>query len=716
MKNTEYLAHRAADQREQTVLEHLTGTAELCSSFSSAFGAEEQGMLAGLAHDIGKYSELFQRRLSDDSIHVDHATAGAWECIQRGQLFAAFAVAGHHGGLPDGGGQGDHPDQFTFCGRMNRAQQGRVEPYEAWTQEVSLPPASPPDSGFSQPEAMFFTRMLYSCLVDADFLDTETFMDGTPTNRGGGAPMEVLEQRLLEHIADWFPPQNALNEQRCALLSRCLEQGKSQTPGLFTLTIPTGGGKTVASLSFALSHARIHGLRRVIYVLPYTSIIEQNAQVFRDILGEENVLEHHSGVMYDIAGQADPQTLRMAKATENWDMPVVVTTAVQFFESLFANRSSRCRKLHNLAGSVIIFDEAQMLPVPYLRPCVFAIAQLIKRYRVSAVLCTATQPALDPIFCEFLPDQSPVELCPPGTHQPEAFRRVTFQTAGRLFWTELSDRLNSCPQVLCVVNRRSSARNIYQLLDPAGSFHLSTLMCPAHRKSVLKEIRARLDGGLSCRVVSTSLIEAGVDVDFPAVFREEAGLDSILQAAGRCNREGKRPAEESVVTVFQGEEAPPALFQSNIDAGRQAMLHCPHPDAPEAMAFYFHELLDLKGKTGQDQKRILTLMEDPHTFMPFQAVAERFHLIENDTRTIYIPWMDGAELTDRLQAGERSRSLFRQLGQYSVAVYPDHFRELDSAGSLTLLEDGSAVLADLSLYADETGLTMEAEGGKGLFI
>ena len=708
-----YLAHIARDERKQTVLDHLNGTAELCAGFAATFKAEEQGRLAGISHDLGKYSDAFQRRLHGNTERVDHSTAGAAECCKLGQSCAAFAVAGHHGGLPDGGGQGDGPDEPTFCGRMKKAAFGKLEPYEVWREEIKLPPA--PQPAFSgQPEEMFFTRMLYSCLVDADFLDTETFMAGREQERGGGDPMEILEDKLQSYISGWFPPKTELNRERCEILEHCIEQGGSQSPGLFTLTIPTGGGKTAASLAFALRHARTHGLRRIIYIIPYTSIIEQNAQVFREILGDENVLEHHSGVLYDIEDEARPENARLARATENWDMPVVVTTAVQFFESLFANRSSRCRKLHNLAKSVIIFDEAQMLPVPYLRPCVFAIAQLVKDYGVSAVLCTATQPALDGIFREFLPGKPAVELCPSEVFHQEIFRRVTFRREGRLSWEAVAERINGQKQALCVVNSRKSAQTVYDLLDKEGAFHLSTLMYPAHRKAALKEIRARLRDGLPCRVVSTSLIEAGVDVDFPTVFREEAGLDSILQAAGRCNREGKRTAQESVVTIFQSETPPPALFEIPVAAGRQALNRYDQPDSPEAIRCYFRELLDLKGPGALDQKNILKIME--RDFMPFRKVAERFRLIDSETRTVYIPLGGGEELIRRLRSGERSRALFRALGQYGVSVYPQHFAALDLAGDLEGLEDGSAVLTNLALYDSALGLSLTADEGKGLFI
>jgi len=711
-----YLAHRTEDdenEREQTILEHLKGTANLCAEFAAAFGAEEQGRLAGLAHDLGKYSDAFQRRLWGSAEHVDHATAGAAECCKLEQTAAAFAVAGHHGGLPDGGGQGDHYEEPTFYGRMKKAVMGKLEPYDGWQREIKLPTV--PRLKFAGPlEEMFFTRMLYSCLVDADFLDTEAFMAGSEQDRGGGAPIEVLEGRLLAYISNWFPPKNALNRERCAVLRRCLEQGEAQMPGLFTLTIPTGGGKTVASLAFALAHARVHGLRRVIYVIPYTSIIEQNVQIFRDILGDENVLEHHSGVLYDLEGEAGPKNTRLAKATENWDMPVVVTTAVQFFESLFANRSSRCRRLHRLARSVIIFDEAQMLPVPYLRPCVFAISQLVKRYGATAVLCTATQPALDGVFREFMSEKPMVELCPQDVFCREVFRRVMFRREGKLSWEELAERINAQEQALCVVNSRKSAQMVYSLLNQEGAFHLSTLMYPAHRRMVLEEIRNRLKAGLPCRVVSTSLIEAGVDVDFPAVFREETGLDSILQAAGRCNREGTRPAGECAVTIFQSETAPPSLLEIPVAAGRWALDHYDQPDSPEALHCYFQELLGLKGPEALDQKNILTLMgREP---MPFRKVSQRFHLIDSETKTVYIPLGEGETLTRRLRAGERSRTIFRALEQYGVSVYPNHFEALDLAGDLEVLEGETAILTNLALYDNDTGLSLTAEDGKLLMI
>jgi CRISPR-associated endonuclease/helicase Cas3 len=710
-----YLAHLTEDGRTQTILEHLKGTASLCSAFAAAFDAEAQGQLAGMAHDIGKYSAAFQRRLHGGP-KVDHASAGAFECLKARQLPAAFVISGHHGGLPDGGGRGDAAGAGTFWGRINRASQGKLEDYHAWQREFSLPHANIPAFAGKKLDGMFFTRMLLSCLVDADYTDTGAFMGGSSYPPASSSSMEELWRRLETYVSGWFPPKGALNMQRCVILEQCMSAGAQYGPGLFTLTVPTGGGKTVASLSFALAQAKAHGMRRIVYVIPYTSIIEQTAQTFREILGDENVLEFHSGVQFDQQEDdaSSPEAAPLTRSVETWDVPVIVTTAVQFFESLYACQPSKCRKLHNLAQSVLIFDEAQMLPLPYLRPCVWAIAQLVRHYGASAVLCTATQPALDPIFQEFAPEIPIREICPMAEAHWESFRRVSFQQAGTLSWMDLAARLQQQEQVLCVVNTRRAAREVFRQLSGSGNFHLSTLMYPAHRKRILDEIRRRLRDGLPCRVVSTSLIEAGVDVDFPAVYRELSGLDSILQAAGRCNREGKRPPEDSIVTIFQGEDPPPRLFETSIGAGKIVLDHCQDVSSRAAIHTYFSTLLDLKGAEAQDAHHILPLMESE--FFPFRTVAERFHLIESPTTTVYLPLEEGAGLVELLRSGQYSRTLYRRLGQYGVSVYPQHLAALEQAGALEHLEDGSVVLRDIGLYTQTTGLTLEPSGGNALFI
>lgn len=707
----------------QTVAEHLTGTAALCRKFAAEFGAGADGELAGLLHDLGKCTEGFQNRLLNNGAVVDHATAGAVACAMRDQVFVAACVAGHHSGLPDFGNQNTaQPGEPTLFGRIKKGISGKYLE-RCGESGVVLPPAfSSAVPGNDLLQASFWTRMLYSCLVDADFLDTEQFMQGE-CGRGGAESIEALLAKLEAYIAPWQTPQTELNRLRCEILNTCLSKG-DQSQGLYTLTVPTGGGKTVASLAFALRHAVAHGMRRVVYVIPYTSIIDQNAAVFREILGSGNVLEHHSGIQFDRTDEAAPEDIRKALAAENWDMPVVVTTAVQLFESMFANRSSKCRKLHNLANSVIVFDEAQMLPLPHLRPCVSAMASLVRQFHSTVVLCTATQPSLNDLFHTYAPDCTIQELCPQTAVMYEKFDRVTFQQAGVLEDNELAAQLSQQKQVLCIVNSRKAAQKIFALLPEEGRVHLSTLMIPVQRQALIKEIRGRLKRGEVCRVVSTSLIEAGVDVDFPAVYREMAGLDSVLQAAGRCNREGRRSAKESVVTVFERTEPSPLLFAKAIGACREALENERDPGAPETMNHYFRSLRSLNGD-NLDKYEIVNAFETGISgcLLPFRTVAENFHFIEKNTCTIYVPYDKKATaLISRLQAGECNKELYRALGRYAVSVYESHFQALYQTGALLTarevltLDADSAILADMTLYSETEGVSLEPESGKAMLI
>lgn len=712
-----YLSHISDDNREQTNLEHLRGTADLCGNFAAHFHARDLGILTGMTHDLGKYSKEFQNRLINNGPKTDHSTAGALECCKLGQPYAAYAVLGHHSGLPDGG-VFDEWEGSTFSARINRAMKGKLCDYSDWQKELTLPTVSFPDwLAKDQLTDIFFIRMLYSCLVDADFLDTAEFMLGEPYLDPYYSDMEELNRRLDTYIAGWFPPSNQLNTRRCAILSACMEGADQTTSDLLTLTVPTGGGKTVASLAFALRRAvrKDSPKRRIIYVIPYTSIIEQTAETFRKILGKENVLEHHSGIIFDTADELDASNIQLMRAAENWDAPVIVTTAVQFFESLYASRGSKCRKLHNIADSVVIFDEAQMMPLPYLRPCIHAISQLIAHYGVTAVLCTATQPVLEPFFREFIPDISCQELCPVKMQQDKIFRRVTFRYTDTISVSDLSEELNRHSQVLCIVNSRAAAREIFDLLKKdSSSFHLSTLMIPSDRKRIISEIRERLKNNLPCRVVSTSLIEAGVDVDFPLVYREEAGLDSILQAAGRCNREGKRNVEDSIVTIFRSEKHPPLLFSQAISSTESILHNYQDISAPEAVEQYFEYYRAIKGEGASDQKKILKQLSD--STMPIRTVSEQFHLIENNTRTVFIPIGEGKDLTEQYRWGEISKNLMRRLCQYSVSVYEGHFKAMLEAGDIEAVGEDFYLLKNMELYNSETGLSLSADTGKAEFI
>lgn len=703
------LAHISPDGREQTVAAHLQGTAQLCGGFAAAFGEEKRGELLGLAHDIGKTSQAFQKRLHGGA-KVDHATAGAVECAKIREEAMALCVVGHHGGMPDfGNPRTDSPGTPTGAGRIKKGLlPGGIPAYD-WQGPLPNPGKAPNLDPYA---AAMWTRMLYSCLVDADYLDTERFKAETPPSRDGYDPLPVLLERLNAYIRPWFPGNTDLNKNRCAILSECLE--KAALPrGIYSLTVPTGGGKTVSSLAFALRHAVNQGLSRVIYVIPYTSIIEQNAAVFRDILGENNVVEHHSGIFFDGDGETNESNQFQRLAAENWDAPVIVTTAVQFFESLYSNRPSQCRKLHNIANSVVIFDEAQMIPTCHLLPCVGAIASLVSQFRSTVLLCTATQPVLGDLFHRFCPEEKITELCTDVPERFRDFRRVTYRDGGTLSDEALAEDLHGQKQALCIVNTRKAAQTLYALLPEDGRYHLSTLMYPAHRKQVLETIRNRLKQGLPCRVVSTSLIEAGVDVDFPMVWREVAGLDSIAQAAGRCNREGKRDPDSSIVTYFQSEHTVPVLQMVPIQAAREALKKDMDPAKPETMQHYFTALRSLIGENMDKSAVMKTTTEN---ILPMETVAGNFRLIDQETFTVYIPLGEGEAVCRPLLSGQPSREDYRRAGQYSVGIYDRDFQSLCSAGDIRLLSENSAILVNLELYDSEMGLSTKADVGKAEFI
>ncbi|MCI8550897.1 MAG: CRISPR-associated helicase Cas3' [Lachnospiraceae bacterium] len=706
-----YLAHKTED-REQTLQEHLQGTAKLAGEFAAAFGKQSLGEFVGGYHDIGKCSDGFQRRIRNPNSTetCDHSTAGALEAFKMRQMTAAMCIMGHHSGLLDLGGQMDMDG--TVRGRMKKGLEGKIPDYSGWKEACpSLPTKNVPEMDSSQTAFGRYmeTKFLYSSLVDADFLDTEEFMNGEPAKRGGGDSLETLLRRLEDWLKErgWLEEKPGINGMRTELLRTAAAHGREAERGIYTLTVPTGGGKTVSSLYWALCHGVSHGLDRVIYVIPYMNIIEQTAKKFREILGEENVLEHHSNVIYEKDSGEERNPLQLA--SENWDMPVVVTTAVQFFESLFHNKSSRCRKLHNIANSVVIYDEVQMLPASYWTPCIHAMEELSNSFRATQVLCTATQPAIT-----FPKGTEPEEITKNTKKQFEQLKRVTFVNGGQTSPEELADKLKSHRQALCIVNTKRTARRLYELLEGReGCFHLTTMMVPAHREETLSEIRRRLEENLPCLVAATSLVEAGVDLDFPHALREQAGLDSILQAAGRCNRNGKRKSEESIVEVFSLEGKAPDSIRQQVDAARYIMEDDKEWDSLEAIEAYFRFWREkLRGEENLDRKKIMEKVDR----YAFREIAETFRLIDDDTYTVYIPWQEeGKRLLRELRGGKCGRGLFRKLERYSVNVYEPHYRELLRLGDIELIQ-GTAVLANEKLYDEHAGLAFSAKEGDAIFM
>jgi CRISPR-associated endonuclease/helicase Cas3 len=752
--DTPVFAHSRPGEPESSwepLTDHLRHVAELAERFGSAFQSGAWGRLAGLWHDLGKYSEAFQAYLSSSAAghddghqaevagRVDHSTAGAQHAAALGPLgrLLAYCIAGHHAGLPD--------NEAGTAGLSLRLTK-HVEPYHSAPAEVLAKPLPPPPSlrqCGDRPRGAFaiafFTRMLFSCLVDADFLATEQFMNperARQRRRPGANPAGLLA-RLNAHLNEL--QRNAadipVNRHRREVLSACREKAKLP-PGLFSLHVPTGGGKTLSSLAFALSHAAEHDLRGVFYAIPFTSITEQTADVFREALGDlaGQLLEHHSSLETD-----DPKTQseRARLAAENFDAPLVVTTNVQLFESLFASRTSRCRKLHRLARSVIVLDEAQALPPNLLAPTLAALDELVRNYGTTVVLCTATQPAIEkrkefPIGLE---NVTPIIDDAQALHA--SLRRTEVESVGQLTNEHVAKLVRAERQALCIVNSRRHAADLFKLLDDPAALHLSASMCAAHRAEVVGEILRRLDPNANepCRVISTQVIEAGVDVDFPVVYRAAAGLDSVAQAAGRCNREGRltddegQPRVGDVVLFDYDEQAhrPPPLVRRATGHFREvAPDHAEDLLSPEAVEAYFRLHYWERGgddgsgwDRGHQRKSVMRCFggEDGDPLHhQFREAAEAYRLIDDAQTQILVPY------------GRRGRTLIRELASMPEPPDPTRLRGFDRAAQryavgvwehalLKLLENhvllerhGRYYLANEAAYDRQVGLSFDAIG------
>jgi CRISPR-associated endonuclease/helicase Cas3 len=713
------IAHKSENgDRVQLLREHLENVADLASGFAEVFGAGALARCIGKSHDIGKYSDEFQQRIRGKSISVDHSTAGAQMIVgldktMLGKL-AAYCIMGHHAGLPDGGSESDVYGMVnTFWARLKNP----VPDYQGYSSDIQIEKLTPPrftptegDEGFS---LAFFTRMLYSCLVDADWLDTESFMRDGKIDRSGFKSLSELKLNLDKHLENFRAPSTDLNIERTELLNACLTAAEKEG-GLFTLTAPTGSGKTLSSMAFSLTHAIKHEKSHILYIVPYNTIIEQNAEVFEQIFGSDNVVQHHSGTNYD-NDEGSPD-YRKLLATENWDAPIIMTSSVRLFESLFGNQSSVCRKLHNIANSVIVLDEAQMIPLPHLLPCVKAIRELVLHYGCTAVLATATQPSLNKYFKPL----EPIEIASDPLRLYELFRRVTYRKLPEpITENDLVEQLQLHSQALCIVNSRQRAQDIAGLLGEDG-LHLSTTMCPAHRSAVLDEIRLRLKMGDPCLVVSTSLIEAGVDVDFPVLYREKAGLDSIIQAAGRCNREGHRSKESSYANIFTIADSQIRHIAQNVGAYEQIARQYDDIASLEAIGAYFEQLRYIIGEDGLDKNSAVQEFNAGRSScsFKFKSISKKFKLIEDSTKGIIIPYNEEADkLIERLRWGERSRSLFRAIQRYSVSLYEGDLKRQHELGTVAKLDsDGEFLVYAVGYYDKRCGVPLSPQGGMGLFV
>lgn len=733
--STTPMAHVRLDEAgryvEHDLAAHLEAVAELAAAFADRFGGTDWAWVAGLWHDLGKYRPAFQRYIRSASGYqpdahietapgrVDHSTAGALHAIERfgkdprGRVLA-YLVAGHHAGLADW-----YPDESGRAAlqvRLGPESQPMLSEVRAQTPATRLLDAALPTSAplGGPPGFALWVRMLFSCLVDADFLDTEAFMaPGRSANRCGFHPIEALRSSLDAHLhtLESQAPRTAVNRVRADVLRQC-RAAAARRPGIFSLTVPTGGGKTLASLAFALEHAVAHGKCRVIYAIPYTSIIEQTADVFRQVFGEDQVVEHHSTADVD----AHREDHRTRLACENWDAPVVVTTNVQFFESLFAARTSRVRKLHAIAGSVVVLDETQLLAPEYLQPILDAIDLLARHYGVTFVLSTATQPALASTRwfgggIRGLEEIRGIVADPGGLYAalkrvditlPEDFHRPQA-------WPEIAAALCDHDSVLCVVNSRKDCRELHRLM-PARTVHLSALMCGQHRSEVIAGIQRTLRAGKPVRVVSTQLVEAGVDLDFPVVYRALAGLDSIAQAAGRCNREG-RLARGKVVVFAPPAPPPHGILRKAAQAAVSLLAEA--PTDPLSHELYPRYFASLYSRIDPDKHGIASLLTQGagQAEVAFRTAAARFRLIDDSLhQTVYVHYGDEARSLLRMLRSEGpQRWLLRKLQRYAVTLPRRLFEALLRAGDVVETYPGFYSQASAGLYDPVMGFVTASD-------
>ena len=704
----EIYAHSAnKDNKWHNLIEHLKDTAQLAEGFAERINGKELGYWAGLWHDAGKFHSDYQDYLAhpEGKQKVDHSSAGAVLSAPKLGPILAYPLAGHHTGLADS------------CDLKERLTRKKDESKVKQAIELALKhlPEIPDiflHSRLNQPhQCELFIRMLFSCLVDADFLNTEAHFNPEKTNmRGRCFSLSTLwkkfEVNQTKLTGRYYDPLNTIRHE---IYTTCLKSAEL-SPGIFQLTVPTGGGKTRSGIAFALRHCLKYNIDRIIVAIPYTSIIEQTVSIYREIFGDDMVLEHHSAVQPKEQDESPTEMeLKAQLATENWNAPIVVTTTVQLFESLFANKSSRCRKLHNIARSVVILDEVQTLPTGLLTPIINVLQDLSDNYGVTIVLCTATQPAITDPNSPYLKGFSDVrEIVPNPERYFERLRRVKYEPIRTLSWKQVADEMQATNQCLTVVNTKTDAIALLDILDDPNALHLSTLLCGAHRRDVLEEVRRRLDNGEPCYLVSTQVVEAGVDLDFPVVLRAMGPLDRIVQAAGRCNREGQMKEGRVVIFIPEEGRTPAGDYKTATDEAR-ALLTQDGVDMhdPSLYEQYFRRLyqsIETDKKNIQEKRRGLN----------YRDVAENFQIIDNPTIPVVVRYHQDkvAKLLEELKYTGITRSLIRRLQPYLVSVYAHQLPRLQREQLIQELSPG--LWEWQGGYDSVRGLTEEARNPEDL--
>ena len=694
----------------QTNTDHCNSVAELASTFASEFGMSSWGYVLGLLHDKGKEKHAFQEYIRDvngieghrnyTQESKQHAIVGALNAMslygQSALNLFANQIAGHHAGL------------YDYCELEQKLQAEFPKDVNAITEKNAL---EKPQFQMAKEDMHHLSRMLYSCLVDADFLDTEAFMNPESAKlRGNKSSLNDLLPLLELYLKDLNKKatDSDVNKIRYQVQQRCLEMSDIDK-GFYSLTVPTGGGKTLSSLLWAMKHAIRNGQKRIIIAIPYTSIIVQTAATLKNIFGEENVLEHHCNVDPE---QINDERLReqVRLATENWDYPIIVTTNVQLFESMFSNKPSDCRKLHNICNSVLILDEVQTLPTDFLQPIVDSLKTYQKLFGVSVLFTTASQPILSGLIGGCNPNASFVgineitEIIPADYQLHGKLRRVelSINNKGKKY-DEVAAEIAKYDKVLCIVNTRRDAKELFERLPEAGRIHLSRMMCPQHVSKTIEKIKADLkdDQCKVIRVIATQLIEAGVDIDFPVVFRQEAGLDSVLQAAGRCNREGKLNICTTHAFSLSAERPLPRGSISDANNARLNMVDVKDWFAPESMTKYFEQLYCRKDTF--DKKDMITYLYNP-TKLCLETASKEFRLIEDSGMTVYVNYGDCEELIQQLNYVGPSYGLMKKLSKYAVNIYKSDFKKLIDAGQVEEIKEGIYYVPDKSQYNENIGL------------